>query len=91
MLTPSAAPTDLTTLNEILAPACKALFGGTPDLLATAIELNPRLRGSYQRAAAQGMYRARRTGDAAKVQEAAETALRIARGELAIPFATVSA
>lgn len=79
---PVLPPADLAALNEILAPACRALYGGTPDLLATAIELSARLRGSYQRAAAKGMWSARRSGDVAKVRAAAAFALEIANGNL---------
>lgn len=76
------APRPAPTVDEILAPACKALFCGTPSELALAIQAHPRLRGSYPRAAAVGMWNARRSGDVAAATKAAAFAVEIAKGHL---------
>ncbi len=64
------------TVDSILAPACKALFGGTPAELGIALHSSARLRSAYTRRPAMEMAAARRTGDLAAARAAAAFALR---------------
>jgi hypothetical protein len=69
---------DETTVNEIdtiLAPACKALFGGTPAELGIALHSSARLRSAYTRRPAMEMAAARRANDADAARKAAQFAL----------------
>ncbi len=70
---------DETTVNEIdsiLAPACRALFGGTPAELGIALHSSARLRSTYTRRPAMEMAAARRAGDLDAARKAAQFALR---------------
>ena len=61
---------DETTVNEIdtiLAPACKALFGGSPAELGIALHSSARLRSAYTRRPAMEMAAARRAGVAGRI------------------------
>ena len=66
----------MTDLDTILAPACKALFGGTPAELGIALHTSSRLRSAYTRRPAQEMAAARRAGDIDAALTAAAFALR---------------
>ena len=69
---------DETTVNEIdtiLAPACRALFGGTPAELGIALHSSARLRSAYTRRPAMEMAAARRAGDIDAARKAAAFAL----------------
>jgi len=69
---------DETTVNDldtILAPACKALFGGTPAELGIALHASSRLRSAYTRRPAQQMFDARRANDLDAARAAAAFAL----------------
>ena len=65
----------MTEIDTILAPACKALFGGSPAELGIALHASSRLRSSYPRSFAQAMWRARRDGDADQARIAAANTL----------------
>jgi hypothetical protein len=70
---------DETTVNDldtILAPACRALFGGTPAELGIALHSSARLRSAYTRRPAMEMAAARRAGDIDAARLAAAFALR---------------
>ena len=69
---------DETTVNEIdtiLAPACRALFGGTPAELGIALHSSARLRSAYTRRPAMEMAAARRANDVDAARIAAAFAL----------------
>ncbi len=69
---------DETTVNEIdtiLAPACRALFGGTPAELGVALHSSARLRSAYTRRPAMEMAAARRANDVDAARKAAQFAL----------------
>ncbi len=69
---------DETTVNEIdtiLAPACKALFGGSPAELGIALHSSARLRSTYTRRPAMEMAAARRANDVDAARKAAQFAL----------------
>ena len=69
---------DETTVNEIdtiLAPACKALFGGSPAELGVALHSSARLRSTYTRRPAMEMAAARRANDVDAARKAAQFAL----------------
>jgi hypothetical protein len=69
---------DETTVNEIdsiLAPACKASFGGSPAELGVALHSSSRLRSAYTRRPAMEMAAARRAGDIDAARIAATFAL----------------
>ena len=63
-------------IDTILAPACTALFGGTPSQLGVALHASSRLRSAYTRRPAMEMAAARRTGDIDAARKAAAFALR---------------
>ncbi len=67
--------TNVTDLDSILAPACKALFGGTPAELGIALHSSARLRSAYTRRPAMEMAAARRAGDIDAARRAAAFAL----------------
>ena len=70
---------DETTVNDldtILAPACKALYGGSPAELGVALHSSARLRSAYTRRPAMEMAAARRAGDIDAARAAAAFALR---------------
>ena len=70
---------DETTVNDldtILAPACRALFGGSPAELGIALHSSARLRSAYTRRPAMEMAAARRAGDIDAARLAAAFALR---------------
>lgn len=62
-------------LDIILAPACRALFGGTPAELGIALHSSARLRSAYTRRPAMEMAAARRAGDIDAARKAAAFAL----------------
>ena len=62
-------------IDSILAPACKALFGGTPAELGLALCASSRLKSAYTRRPAQAMANARRAGDIDAARAAAAFAL----------------
>ncbi len=69
---------DETTVNEIdsiLAPACRALFGGTPAELGIALHSSARLRSTYTRRPAMEMAAARRANDVDAARIAAAFAI----------------
>ena len=63
-------------IDSILAPACRALFGGTPAELGIALHSSARLRSAYTRRPAMEMAAARRTGDIDAARKAAQFAIR---------------
>jgi hypothetical protein len=63
-------------IDSILAPACRALYGGTPAELGIALHASSRLRSAYTRRPAQAMFDARRAGDIDAARTAAAFALR---------------
>ena len=65
----------MTDLDIILAPACRALFGGTPAELGIALHSSARLRSAYARRPAMEMAAARRAGDIDAARAAAAFAL----------------
>jgi hypothetical protein len=67
-------------LDDVLAPACRALFAGKPSELGLALSLSPRLRSGFTRPLAQAMFAARRAGDAVAAQRAAAATLRALEG-----------
>jgi hypothetical protein len=67
--------TIVTDLDSILAPACKALFGGSPAELGVALHSSARLRSAYTRRPAMDMAAARRAGDIDAARKAAAFAL----------------
>lgn len=66
----------MTEIDSILAPACRALFGGTPAELGIALHSSARLRSTYTRRPAMEMAAARRAGDLDAARTAAAFALR---------------
>ena len=63
-MTPTAErQTIVNEIDTILAPACKALFGGSPAELGVALHSSARLRSAYTRRPAMDMAAARRAGD----------------------------
>ena len=62
--------------RERFAPACRALFGGTPAELGIALHSSARLRSTYTRRPALEMTAARRAGDLDAARTAAAFALR---------------
>jgi hypothetical protein len=69
---------DETTVNDldsILAPACRALFGGTPAELGIALHSSARLRSTYTRRPAMEMAAARRANDVDAARIAAAFAI----------------
>ena len=68
--------TTVTEIDSILAPACKALFGGSPAELGIALHSSARLRSAYTRRPALEMAAARRAGDIDAARLAAAFALR---------------
>ena len=68
--------TNVTDLDTILAPACRALFGGTPAELGIALRSSARLRSAYTRRPAMEMAAARRANDVDAARKAAQFALR---------------
>jgi len=67
--------TNVTEIDTILAPACKALFGGTPAELGIALHSSARLRSAYTRRPAMEMAAARRAGDLDAARKAAAFAI----------------
>jgi len=67
--------TNVTDLDTILAPACKALFGGSPAELGIALHSSARLRSAYTRRPAMEMAAARRANDIDAARKAAQFAL----------------
>ena len=65
----------MTEIDTILAPACRALYGGTPAELGIALHASSRLRSAYTRRPAQQMFDARRAGDIDAARAAAAFAL----------------
>jgi hypothetical protein len=70
--------TNVNDIDTILAPACKALFGGTPSQLGVALHASSRLRSAYTRRPAMDMAAARRAGDIDAARKAAAFALNAA-------------
>jgi hypothetical protein len=64
------------SIDDLLAPACKALYSGPPSELGLALRLHPRLRSSYTRPLGEAMFAARRAGDAVAAERAAAATLR---------------
>lgn len=79
-LAPVVEFTATVALDDVLAPACKALFAGKPSELGLALSLSPRLRSGFTRPLAQAMFAARRAGDAVAAQRAAAATLRALEG-----------
>lgn len=67
--------TTVTEIDTILAPACRALYGGTPAELGIALHASSRLRSAYTRRPAMEMAAARRAGDIDAARKAAAFAL----------------
>jgi len=67
--------TTVTEIDSILAPACKALFGGSPAELGIALHSSARLRSAYTRRPAMEMAAARRAGDIDAARKAAQFAI----------------
>lgn len=67
--------TNVNEIDSILAPACKALFGGSPAELGIALHSSARLRSTYTRRPAMEMAAARRAGDIDAARKAAQFAL----------------
>ena len=65
----------MTEIDTILAPACRALFGGTPAELGIALHASSRLRSAYTRRPAQALFDARRANDLDAARAAAAFAL----------------
>ena len=65
----------MTEIDTILAPACRALYGGTPAELGIALHSSARLRSTYTRRPALEMAAARRAGDLDAARKAAAFAL----------------
>lgn len=68
------------SIDTILAPACKALFGGLPSELSIALRQSSRLRSSFARTFALSMFDARRDGDVAKAERVAANTLAAIEG-----------
>lgn len=73
-----AAP--VAALDDVLAPACRALFSGKPSELGVALSLSSRLRSGFTRPLAQAMFSARRAGDLDAAHRAAAATLRAIEG-----------
>jgi len=67
--------TNVNEIDSILAPACKALFGGSPAELGIALHSSARLRSAYTRRPAMEMAAARRANDVDAARKAAQFAL----------------
>jgi len=67
--------TNVNDIDTILAPACRALFGGSPAELGVALHSSARLRSAYTRRPAMEMAAARRANDVDAARKAAQFAL----------------